>query len=142
MFSYHVSNGQSALDENKMHCLTEQDSRLAHYIALLWGLMLLLTYLATFGTKSDVIFLLGDPNFLQGNEILRVSHIVFEIPFWVIWGLGYFWGIWLVLVQNLASYSCSVTPISYGRRNCTRISHRFQDPHFGHLGVWSYFWGI
>jgi len=38
---------------------------LAHYFALLgvWG-YILVGYLATSGAKSDVIFLLGDPNFL------------------------------------------------------------------------------
>jgi len=45
--------------DNKMHLLTEWDSRLAHYFALFGGLGLLLGYLA----KSDIIFLL-DPDFL------------------------------------------------------------------------------
>jgi len=50
---------------NKLHCLTERDSRLAHYFALLWVLGLCLGYLATFCVKSDVIFLLGDPVFAR-----------------------------------------------------------------------------
>jgi len=45
--------------------LTERENRLAHYFALFWGLGLLLGYLATSGAKSDVIFVFGDPNFLQ-----------------------------------------------------------------------------
>ena len=49
---------------NKLHRLTERDSRLAHYFALLWGLGLRLGYLATSRAKYDVIFLLGDPDFL------------------------------------------------------------------------------
>jgi len=49
---------------NKRHRLPERDSRLAHYFELFWGLQLLLGYLATSGTKSDVAFLLGDPDFL------------------------------------------------------------------------------
>jgi len=49
---------------NELHRLTERDSRLAHYFALLWGLGLLLEYLASSGAKFDVIFLLGDPDFL------------------------------------------------------------------------------
>jgi len=48
----------------KLHRLTERDSRLAHYFALLWGLGLLLGYLASSGAKSDVMFKLGDPDFL------------------------------------------------------------------------------
>ena len=73
-----------------------------------WG------YLATSDAKSDVIFLLGDPDFLLGNEISRLSRLVIEIPIlrylWVLWVFG---GIWLLPVKNLASYSCSPTPISY-----------------------------
>jgi len=46
---------------NKLHRLTERDIRLAHYFALLCGLGLRLGYL---GAKSDVIFLIGDPDFL------------------------------------------------------------------------------
>jgi len=45
--------------------LTERDNRLAHYFVLTWGLGVLLGYLATFGAKSYVIFLLGDPDFMQ-----------------------------------------------------------------------------
>jgi len=51
--------------ENKLHRLTGQDSRLAHCFALLWGPGLLVEYLASSGAKSDVIFLLGDPDFLM-----------------------------------------------------------------------------
>jgi len=47
----------------KLHRLTEQDCRLTHYFALLWGLGLRLGYLATSGAKSDIIFMLGDPDF-------------------------------------------------------------------------------
>ena len=36
---------------NKLHRLTERDSRLAHYFALFWGLGLRLGYTATSGTK-------------------------------------------------------------------------------------------
>jgi len=42
-------------------------------LELLWG------YLATFGAKSDVIFLLGDPISYKGDEISRLSRRVFEI---------------------------------------------------------------
>jgi len=49
---------------NKHFLLTERDSRLAHYFALFWGFGLRLDYLATSGAKFDVIFLLGDTDFL------------------------------------------------------------------------------
>jgi len=43
---------------------TELTSKLTHYFGLLWGLGLLLGYLATSGVKSDVVFFLGNPDFL------------------------------------------------------------------------------
>jgi len=49
---------------NKLHRLTERDSRLAQYFALFWGLGLHLGYFDTSGANSDVIFLLVDPDFL------------------------------------------------------------------------------
>jgi len=52
-------------DINKLHRLTERDSRLAHYFALLWGWGLLLGYFS--GAKSDIIFLLSNPDYLQGR---------------------------------------------------------------------------
>ena len=54
----------SSLRQNKLHRLTETDRRLAHYYALFWGLGLRLGYLVTSGAKSDVTFLLGNPDFL------------------------------------------------------------------------------
>jgi len=48
-------------------------NEVAHYFALFGGFGLLLGYLATSSAKSDVIFLLGDPDFLQGDEISRHS---------------------------------------------------------------------
>jgi len=60
---------------NKLHRLTERDSRLAHYFALLWGLGLHLSYLATSSAKSDVIFLLSDPDFSYGRRnFARISR--------------------------------------------------------------------
>jgi len=49
----------------KLHrLLAEPDSRLVHYFALFFSLGLRFGYLATSGAKSDVMFLLGDPDFL------------------------------------------------------------------------------
>jgi len=42
----------------------EGDNRLAHYFGLFSGLGPILGYLATSDAKSDVIFMLGDPDFL------------------------------------------------------------------------------
>jgi len=49
---------------NKLHRLTERDSRLAHYFATILEFGASLRYFATPGTKYDVIFFLHDPNFL------------------------------------------------------------------------------
>ena len=51
-------------EPNKLHRLTERDNRLAHYFVLFRSRKLLLGYLATSGAKSDLIFLLSDPDFL------------------------------------------------------------------------------
>jgi len=62
---FHI-NMKNSVKINKLHCLTKWDSRFKHYFALFWLLGLLLGYLSTSGAKSDVIFLLVDPYFLQG----------------------------------------------------------------------------
>jgi len=73
---------------NKLHCLTERDSRLTRYFALLWGLELRLGYLATSGAKSDVIFLLGDHDFPQGRwNFVNISHRFQDPHFGVFEGL-------------------------------------------------------
>ena len=59
-----ISVSRSSAPFNKLHRLTERDSRLEHYFALFGGLGLNLGYLATSSAKSDVIFLLGGPDFL------------------------------------------------------------------------------
>ena len=56
---------QAETKADKLHGLTEPDSRLAHYFALFGGLGPRLGYLATSGVKSDVIFLLSDPDFAR-----------------------------------------------------------------------------
>ena len=62
--------------KDKLQRLTERDNRLAHYFALFWSLGLRLGYLTTFGAKSDVIFLLSDPDLLLGRRnFARISRI-------------------------------------------------------------------
>jgi len=64
-------------DSNKLHRLTERDSRLCArnfapislsyrdpYFGLFGGFGFFGGYLATSGAKSDVVFLLSDPDFL------------------------------------------------------------------------------
>jgi len=64
------------IDINKLHRLTERDSMLAHYFALFWGL----GYLATFGVKSLTLYSCSPtPISYRGNEIPRVSRVVFDI---------------------------------------------------------------
>jgi len=58
--------------------LTERDNRLAHYFALFYGLGLLLGYLSTSGAKSDVIFLFGDPDFLQKRRNFAPISLTFR----------------------------------------------------------------
>jgi len=49
---------------------------------------------------------------------------------------GYFWGILLVRAQNLTSYSCSATPISYKGDEISRLSRLVvETPILGFLGV-------
>jgi len=45
-------------------------------------------YLATSGAKSDIIFLLGDPDSYKGNKISHLSCLVIEIP--ILEYLGFF----------------------------------------------------
>ena len=59
-----LSRTLNTMTENKLHRLTERDSRLEHYFALFWGLGLRLGYFVTSGAKADIIFLLSDPDFL------------------------------------------------------------------------------
>ena len=75
-----VSQWKVATKTNKLHRLTEWDSRLAHYFAVLgvWGYIL--GYLATSGIKSDVIFLLATPISYKGDNISHLSRLVIEIP--------------------------------------------------------------
>jgi len=47
----------------------------------------------------------------------RLAHY-----FALVWGLGYVWTIYLLPVKNLASYSCSATPISHKGNEISRVS--------------------
>jgi len=60
---------------NKLHRLTERDSRLAHYFAQFWCLGLLLGYSATSGAKSDVRFLSATPISHKGDISLSFRDL-------------------------------------------------------------------
>jgi len=76
---------------------------LAHFISLnfrdphfglFWDLGLLLGYLATSNAKSDVGFLLGDPDFLLGRQNFAPILLSYRDPhFGLFAGFGVFWGI-------------------------------------------------
>ena len=54
---------------------------------------LLLGYIATANVKSDVIFLLGDPDFLLGRRNFAPISLSYRDPhFGLFGGLGIFWG--------------------------------------------------
>jgi len=87
--------------QSNLHRLTERDSRLAHFISLnfrdphfglFWGSGLLLGYLATSNVKSDVRFLLSDPDFLLGRLNFASILLSYRDPhfglFRVFWGFG------------------------------------------------------
>ena len=90
---------------------------------MFWG------YLATSGAKSDVIFLLGDP------EISPLSRLVIEIPI-----LGYLGvlGVWGYVPTSDAKsdviFLLGDPDFLLGRRNFAPISLSYREPHFGLFG--------
>jgi len=62
------------------------------HFGLFWGLELLLGYLATSNAKSDVGFLLGDPDFLLGRRNFAPVLLSYRDPhfglFGFLWGFG------------------------------------------------------
>ena len=118
---------------NKLHLLTERDSRLAHYFAQLWGLELHLGYLAISGAKSDVIFLLSDPDFSQQRRnFARMS--------------GSFWDLTRdrqttdAATETEGSHTKCVSLINPKMRNSIPFTHIHQRPLNGCCRCWvSYF---
>ena len=63
------------------------------HFGLFLGLGLLLGYLATSNVKSDVGFLLGDPNFLLGRRNFAPISLSYRDPYLGLFGgFGFFWG--------------------------------------------------
>ena len=77
---------------------------------------------------------------IKGDEISRSSHLGPQLsrsPFWAIGVLLAFRDIQLLPMQNLTSYSCSLTPISYIGDGISRQSRLiFEIPIVGYLGIW------
>ena len=81
----------------------------------------------------------------QGDEISRLSSLVIEIPILGYLGCfgGVLGGIQLLPVQNLTSYSCSATPISYQGDQISRLSSLVIDiPILGYLGCFGCVLGV
>jgi len=99
-----------------------------------------LGYIATSNAKSDVRFLLGDPDFLLGRRNFASILLSYSrSPFWAIWGLLGFWGTQLLPVQNRTSDSSSATLISYYGVEISRLSRLvIEIPILGYLRVWGY----
>jgi len=97
-----------------------------------WG------YLATSNAKSNVGFLLGDPDFLLDDEILRLSYLAFEIPI-----LGYLgvWGFWGYLATSGAKsddrFLLGNPDFLLQRRNFALISLRYRDLPVRNLTLYS-----
>ena len=143
---------------NKLHRLSERDSRLAHsrsqFCAIWW-------YFESFGIfgyfrcKIWRQILVWRPRFpIKAKKFCAYLAYPAVIEITILGRLGFFWafgGIWLLPVQNLTSVSCSATPISYKGEEISRLSRLvIQIPTSGHFGVWgfchfggvfSYFWG-
>ena len=105
------------------------------------GVLSFFGYLATSDAKSDVIFLLGDPDFLLGRWNFASIFLSYRDPhfglFGVLWGvLGVFsyfrCKIWRHILARRPDFLL-------GRRNFAPIFLSYRDPHFGLFGV---FWGF
>ena len=126
---------------NKLHRLTERDSRLAHYFALFWGLGLCLSYLALPVQNLTSYSCSVTPISYKGDDILCVSRNVFEIPFW-----GIFAGLGLLLGYLASSGAKSDVvfllsdALSYKGDKISRVSRIIFDiPFWGILGFGAHF---
>jgi len=97
-----------------------------------------LGYIATSNAKSDVRFLLGDPDFLLGRRHFAPILLSYRDPhFWLFGGFLGFWGMQLLPVQNRTSDSCSATPISYNGDEISRLSRLvIEIPILCYLRLW------
>jgi len=100
-----------------------------------------------FGAKSDVIFLLSDPDFLLGRRHIVPISLSYRDPhFWLFGGFGFF--LRILATSNAKSdvmFLLSDPDFLLGRRNFAPILLSYRDPHFwlfgvfGVFGVFSYF---
>jgi len=100
---------------------------------------LLLRYIATSGAKSDVIFLLGDPDFLlRRRNFAPISRSYRDPHFGLFGGFEGFWG-YLATSGAKSDVICLLGDPDFllGRWNFAPISLSYRDPHFGLFG---FFW--
>jgi len=126
-------------------------SRLSRYVIEIpifgyFGVLTLsfLGYLVTSDAKSDVIFLLSDPDFLLRRRNLAPISLSYRDPhFWLFRGSEVFWG---YLATSDAKFDVifllSDPNFLLGRRSFAPISISYRDPHFWLFGGSEVFWGI
>jgi len=93
------------------------------HFGVFWDLGLILGCLASSGIKSDVVFLLSNPAFLQGRRNFASIWLSYRDPhFGRFGGFGFFGVFTYLRCKNLTSYSCSPTPIPYRDDEISRVS--------------------
>jgi len=103
-----------------------------------------LGYIATSCAKSDVIFLLGDPDFLLGRRNFASISLSYRDPHFGLFG-GFGRGVWGYLPTSGAKsdviFLLGDPDFLLGPRNFASISLNYRDPHFGLFVGFREFWG-
>ena len=101
-------------------------------------------HLATFGAKSNVIFLLGDPDFLLGRRNSRLSSSVIVIPILGYLGcFGVFWGYLATSGAKSDIIFLLGDPDFLIVRHISRLSSLvIEIPILGYLGCFGVFLGV
>jgi len=120
-------------------------SRLVIEIPILGYLWVLgvLGYVATSSAKSDVMFLLGDPDFLLRRRNFAPISLSYRDPHFGLFGsFGGFWGYLPTSdAKSDVIFLLGDPDFLLGRRNFAPISLSYRDPHFGIFGGLERFWG-
>jgi len=100
-----------------------------------WTNLTDLTFWATSGAKSDVIFLLSDPDFIYRQQNFAAILLNFLDPhFWLFWGFGLLLG-YLATSSSKSDVGFLATPISYKGDKILRLSRLVIE-----IPIWG-FWG-